>query len=126
MDIARWGLGIDTLANSVLSYGGRFGYEDAGDTPNTEVSILEFGPDKTLVFEVRGLKTRRFAGGESRRDFLRQRRLYGQPGIIRQHDSPLGVRPQGKAGQDIRQRGRPFATISATSCKPSAAARRRN
>ena len=57
MDIARWGLGIDTLANSVLSYGGRFGYEDAGDTPNTEVTILEFGPDKTLVFEVRGLKT---------------------------------------------------------------------
>ena len=57
MDIARWGLGLDTLANSVLSYGGRFGYEDAGDTPNTEVSILEFGPDKTLVFEVRGLKT---------------------------------------------------------------------
>ena len=39
------------------AYGGRFGYEDAGDTPNTEVSILDFGPDKTLVFEVRGLKT---------------------------------------------------------------------
>jgi len=57
MDIARWGLGLDTLANSVLSYGGRFGYEDAADTPNTEVSILDFGPEKTLVFEVRGLKT---------------------------------------------------------------------
>jgi predicted dehydrogenase len=57
MDIARWGLRLDTLANGVLSYGGRFGYEDAGDTPNTEVSILDFGPEKTLVFEVRGLKT---------------------------------------------------------------------
>ncbi len=57
MDIARWGLGLDTLASRVLTYGGRFGYDDAGDTPNTEVTILEFGPDKTLVFEVRGLKT---------------------------------------------------------------------
>jgi predicted dehydrogenase len=57
MDIARWGVGIDTLADSVLTYGGRFGYEDAGETPNTEVSIFEFAPDKTLVFEVRGLNT---------------------------------------------------------------------
>jgi predicted dehydrogenase len=62
MDIARWGLGVDTLSNSVLTYGGRFGYEDAGDTPNTEVSIFEFGPNKTLVFEVRGLKTRDLLG----------------------------------------------------------------
>ena len=54
MDIARWGLGINALADRVLTYGGRFGYTDAGETPNTEVSILEFGPDKTLVFEVRG------------------------------------------------------------------------
>jgi predicted dehydrogenase len=62
MDIARWGLGLDTLADSVLSYGGRFGYEDAGDTPNTEVSIFEFGQDKTVVFEVRGLKTQDLLG----------------------------------------------------------------
>ena len=64
MDIARWGLGLETLANSVLSYGGRFGYEDAGDTPNTEVSILDFGPEKTLVFEVRGLKTDELLGAK--------------------------------------------------------------
>jgi len=62
MDIARWGLGIDGLANSVITYGGRFGYEDAADTPNTEVSIFEFGPDATLVFEVRGLKTQDLLG----------------------------------------------------------------
>jgi predicted dehydrogenase len=54
MDIARWGLGVDRLANGVITYGGRFGYEDAGQTPNTEVAILDYGP-KTLVFEVRGL-----------------------------------------------------------------------
>ncbi len=56
MDIARWGLGVDSLGTSVLSYGGRLGYEDAGETANTQVSIHQFG-DKRLVFEVRGLKT---------------------------------------------------------------------
>ena len=56
MDMARWGLGIDRLADRVIAFGGRLGYEDAGDTANTEVGIFEFG-DKTIVFEVRGLET---------------------------------------------------------------------
>jgi predicted dehydrogenase len=56
MDIARWGLGLDRLADRVICYGGRLGYEDAGDVANTEVALCEFG-DKTLVFEVRGLAT---------------------------------------------------------------------
>jgi len=30
MDIARWGLGVDRLADSAIAYGGRLGYEDAG------------------------------------------------------------------------------------------------
>ena len=56
MDIARWGLGLDRLADRVIAFGGRLGYEDAGDVANTEVGIFDFG-DKSLVFEVRGLKT---------------------------------------------------------------------
>jgi len=32
------------------------GYEDAGETANTQVSVHDYG-DKTLVFEVRGLTT---------------------------------------------------------------------
>ena len=60
MDIARWGLGEMSLGESVLSYGGRFGYEDAGETANTQVSIHEFANGKRLVFEVRGLKTSPF------------------------------------------------------------------
>ena len=63
MDLARWGLGIDRLADSVICYGGRLGYEDAGDVGNTEVSILDFG-DKTLVFEVRGLETGALRGAK--------------------------------------------------------------
>lgn len=57
MDIARWGLKETDLGNTVQSYGGRFGYEDAGETANTQICIHEFQDGKRLVFEVRGLKT---------------------------------------------------------------------
>ena len=58
MDVARWGLGESGLSKRVFSYGGRLGYEDAGETPNTFVTVHEYPDDgKTLVFEVRGLKT---------------------------------------------------------------------
>ncbi|MCC7087317.1 MAG: Gfo/Idh/MocA family oxidoreductase [Pirellulales bacterium] len=56
MDIARWGLGQNGLSKRVFSYGGRLGYNDASETPNTQVVVHEFD-DATLVFEVRGLKT---------------------------------------------------------------------
>jgi predicted dehydrogenase len=61
MDLARWGLGVSDIGQGVLSYGGRLGYEDAGDTANTQVSIHDYG-DKTLVFEVRGLETPPYMG----------------------------------------------------------------
>ena len=63
MDLARWGLGVDTLCDWVIAYGGRLGYEDAGDTANTETAIYQFG-DKTLVFEVRGLETDALRGAK--------------------------------------------------------------
>ena len=56
MDLCRWGLGLNELSKRVVSYGGRLGPEDAGETPNTQVVIHEFD-DATIVFEVRGLKT---------------------------------------------------------------------
>lgn len=61
MDLARWGLGVSDLGQGILSYGGRLGYEDAGETANTQVSIHDYG-DKTLVFEVRGLETQPYKG----------------------------------------------------------------
>ena len=57
MDIARWGLNEMNIGESVQSYGGRFGYVDAGETANTQVCIHEYKNGKRLVFEVRGLKT---------------------------------------------------------------------
>jgi predicted dehydrogenase len=59
LDICRWGLGVTGLGNSILSYGGRVGYTDAGETPNTQVAIMDFG-GKTIVTETRGLKSAPF------------------------------------------------------------------
>jgi len=55
-DIARWLLGLNRFPQTIISYGGRLGYVDAGDVANTEVSIYDYG-DKCLVFETRGLET---------------------------------------------------------------------
>jgi predicted dehydrogenase len=66
MDIARWLMsasrtGGATFPKTVISIGGRFGYRDQGETPNTQISIMDFG-DAHLVFEVRGLQTPGFDG----------------------------------------------------------------
>lgn len=54
MDIARWFLGEDELSPRVMSVGGRMGYVDDGNTPNTQ--IVYHGYAKApLIFEVRGL-----------------------------------------------------------------------
>ena len=56
MDKARWGLNKRELPKSVWALGGRFGYEDDGETPNTMLTFMDYG-DCQLIFEVRGLKT---------------------------------------------------------------------
>ncbi len=76
-DVARWGLGIDSHPQSVISYGGRLGYQaerndpgyiDAGDTANTQVTIYDYG-DKCIVFETRGLSVNDSADEELNRLF---------------------------------------------------------
>ena len=57
MDVARWFLGEKGLPLSTLSLGGRLGYVDDGETPNTQVVIHEY-PTAPLIFEVRGLPAR--------------------------------------------------------------------
>lgn len=54
MDIARWALGKNSLSPRILSVGGRFGYVDDGETPNTQFAVHDYG-DALLIFEVRGL-----------------------------------------------------------------------
>jgi hypothetical protein len=57
MDKARWGLNKAELPKSVRSIGGRLGYEDDGQTANTQVCVFDYG-DCELIFEVRGLPSR--------------------------------------------------------------------
>ena len=61
MDIARWALGKQ-LPTSAVGLGGRYGYKDDGQTPNTMLTSYDFG-DAKLLFEVRGLKTVGMAAG---------------------------------------------------------------
>jgi predicted dehydrogenase len=76
LDILRWGLGLSGLPETVVSFGGRLGYKDAAETPNTQVVVFNFGP-KTIISETRGLKTEpydpKFKGGAI---------FYGTHGII--------------------------------------------
>lgn len=60
VDICRWLAGLEGLGDSVLSVGGRVGYQDAGETPNTQMVVHTFGT-KTIIQEVRGLKTDPFS-----------------------------------------------------------------
>ena len=54
MDVARWFLGESGLPRHTFSIGGRFGYEDDGETPNTQVIVHDYAT-APLIFEVRGL-----------------------------------------------------------------------
>lgn len=66
MDMARWALGQPKLSPRVTSLGGRFGYLDDGQTPNTQVAMHHY-PGAPLIFEVRGLPDR--AGTEEMPSF---------------------------------------------------------
>jgi predicted dehydrogenase len=61
MDIARWMIPGATLPTGVVSLGGRFGYKDQADTPNTQLAAMPFG-ETLLIFEVRGLPTDEYRG----------------------------------------------------------------
>lgn len=54
MDISRWFLGEQTLAPRTISIGGRLGYDDSGDTPNTQIVYHDYEA-APLIFETRGL-----------------------------------------------------------------------
>ena len=56
MDLARWGLNKQEFPRTVMSSGGRLGYKDQGETPNTQMVAFEFD-DALMQFEVRGRDT---------------------------------------------------------------------
>ena len=76
VDICRWLAGLNGLGESVWSVGGRVGYRDAGETPNTQIVVHKF-PATTIIQEVRGLKSDPFS-----QTFQAGHVLYGSQGII--------------------------------------------
>ncbi len=55
MDIANWGLNRKTLPVQVYSSGGRFAWDDDGETPNTQTTTYTYADGGMMVFEVRNL-----------------------------------------------------------------------
>jgi len=79
IDIALWGLDKRELPQRVASFGGRLGYDDDGETANTQVASYDFG-DCRLVCEVRNLPSDpcRAAGA----GVLTGNIFYGAKGVI--------------------------------------------
>ena len=71
MDICRWFLDEPGLPAAVMSIGGRFGYEDDAETPNTQITVLNY-ERAPLIFEVRGLPRK---AGERAMDVYRGARV---------------------------------------------------
>ncbi|HEY1081498.1 MAG TPA: Gfo/Idh/MocA family oxidoreductase, partial [Prosthecobacter sp.] len=56
LDVARWALGNpDLLPKRVMSFGGRWGYEDDGQTANNQMAFYEYAEGAPLLFDNRGL-----------------------------------------------------------------------
>ena len=58
MDLCRRAVNQAGLPKRVLSFGGRFGYDDDGETANMQVAILDYDA-VPIVFEVMGLANRK-------------------------------------------------------------------
>jgi predicted dehydrogenase len=79
MDIARWFLGENQVSPRVISIGARLGYDDAGNTPNTQIVLHDY-PIAPLIFETRGLPKNK-AFQESARTWAQNMNSYRGCGI---------------------------------------------
>ncbi len=109
MDVALWAIKDATLPTRVWSVGGRFGYDDQGETPNTQVTVYEFG-DVTMLFETRGL-----VGKHKGADRIVANEYYTTEGMIRggQFHPSNGGKPEPVVAENARQvtPGGPFGSF---------------
>jgi predicted dehydrogenase len=54
IDVARWILGYTGLPRRVMSIGGRFVFNDAGDVPNTQIICYDY-PEAPILYELHNL-----------------------------------------------------------------------
>ncbi len=52
---ARLALGQSVLPRRVLSLGGRFTFDDDGQTPNSQLALFQYDPGPLVIFELRNL-----------------------------------------------------------------------
>ncbi len=57
-DVCRWFAGYNELPARAVCVGGRFGLNDAGETPNTQLTILDYKP-APIIIENRNLPERK-------------------------------------------------------------------
>ena len=55
IDVARWLLGETGLPRRVMSIGGRFAFNDAGDVPNTQIAYYDFA-SAPILYEVHNMR----------------------------------------------------------------------
>ena len=55
IDVARWLMGITQLPRRVMSIGGRFVFNDAGDVPNTQIIYYDY-PEVPILYEVHNMR----------------------------------------------------------------------
>ncbi|MHC4741106.1 MAG: Gfo/Idh/MocA family protein [Planctomycetota bacterium] len=73
LDACRWALGERGLPRRVMSIGGRFGYDDDGETPNTQIALCDY-ESAPIIYEVRGLPAKT---GDRNMDVYRSRSKSG-------------------------------------------------
>jgi predicted dehydrogenase len=54
IDVCRWGLDQNQPPPRAMSIGGRFAYNDAGETPNTQIAFFDYQP-APIVCEIRNV-----------------------------------------------------------------------
>lgn len=65
MDLCRWALGQNQPPPRALSIGGRFAFEDCGQTANTQVAVLDYQP-APLICEIRNVSVAKGSIGKFR------------------------------------------------------------
>jgi hypothetical protein len=103
LDAARLRLGLNTLPRRVMSLGGRFLFDDDGETPNTQIALFQYEPGPLLIFEVRNLSSEQ--GPKTTSPKARYER--GDAGL------PATVGPEGSQGGFGGHKGHLFNFLSA-------------
>jgi hypothetical protein len=57
LDACRLALGQSVLPRRVISFGGRFLFNDDGETPNSQIALFQYDPGPLVIFELRNLRS---------------------------------------------------------------------